>query len=303
VKYFIGTNISNDEKWIEVSRAEHDALITAHKNLSNAIFIEEKFDIILENFLEYENDLLTTAWKSLVIFGNEDDFVNIRDLVTRRIINLLSTGSMFGDQCNKHLRAMNFITTDEKRDFENYIEKIKQSYLGYRFCLLLRNHALHIDLPVTSIVSKFGSEEKSSDKFIFQHRIVPRISIDALKENKDPELKPIIVDLSNIHGEVVDLRLLIREFVLGLSKINFQIRKTTAAQLGKNEELIFKTLDRLGVDKPSRSDVLYVFQVNELNKLLNPYPINLSFLARRRKYIEKNNLPDTFLTFYATNQI
>jgi hypothetical protein len=84
---------------IELSESEYDSVVTAMHRVYLARDIEEKLDILLENFMEYERDLLSLALQySLFPMLDDHRVASERQLVNRRITNLLSSARMYVDQ-------------------------------------------------------------------------------------------------------------------------------------------------------------------------------------------------------------
>lgn len=303
MQYFVSKDLKLDENSLEISQNEYDALLTSYQNLSNAIYIEEKFDIIMENFMEYENDLLTTAWRSIVfIYLYDDELKKARELITRRIINLLSIGLIFEGQCKSHLRKITSLKT-QKTAIDKMINDIKANSLGYSFCKELRNYALHQDFPVTIISNKFDREYISAEDSYLCSKIIPMVSTEVCENFSKEEKDTLIKSLSTKYGMKLDLRPLIREFILGIYNILFKSRVLIADETSKNETLIFDTLKKLGITSPSKKMNIYLIQKKELENKFDYITIVVGVMARRKDYIEKNNLPDTFVSLYASNKI
>lgn len=91
--------------FIEIDEAEYLHIKNARKNLLEILFLEEKLDLVTENFSEYETELLSIASRMMIFSKNDDHMAmsNERNLIGRRIVNLLSVGRMYTTQSLQHV--------------------------------------------------------------------------------------------------------------------------------------------------------------------------------------------------------
>ena len=77
---------------LPIEAVDYDDLTEARNGLLQLRFAEEKFDVVLQNFLELETELLsTTAREMLYGAAQYDWFQQERGLLNRRLLNLLSS--------------------------------------------------------------------------------------------------------------------------------------------------------------------------------------------------------------------
>lgn len=302
MKYYISNRLNIEEKRIEIDKGRIDILETAYCDISQSIFLEEKFDILLENYSEYEKDLLTIAWDS-ILYLNYDllNSVNVRDLITRKIINLLGTLYIFKSQWKKHLRAMSWITPIEIKKIEDLEKRVKNELLGFRFCCKLRNYATHNDLPVSLYKTSLNVDEKLNDKPYLRSAVIPCIELEDLI--KDKEMMKFKKEFMEKTDKDIDLRPLIRESILGLAKMNNHIRETLEEHLLRCESLLFNSAKDISSGIPSELEKIYLIHLDDTTDQFFYKTIDFRFIARRKAYIEKNNISDPILKYYATNKL
>ena len=293
MKYFVSEYLKIDKNSKEIYKSRYDSCMKAFNDISQAIFLEEKFDFVLENYSEYEKDLLTIAWDSILFLSKRTiTETGYRNLITRRIINLLGTCYIYKEQWKKHVRK---ITNMSKLDIDRidyFVKEIKDKFLGYRFCCELRNYATHFDLPVTLYMIRLGNYEDINGKVYKKSVVGPIITLSDLTNYK--KMDNFYEDLKSKFVEKIDLRPLIREYVLGLSKINFKIREIISHQLGKSEKQIFNLLDLFSINTPSKKSLIYLIQQECVLQNYSHKTIPLGFIARRKDYIEKTTYPIHF---------
>src|SRR3990170_6563010 len=104
MKYAITTLVFGSPGFVYIDKDEYDLINSAIINLFELLFIEENLDLVTENFQEYEAELLKIATRGMV-YHDEDYFSMSRDrnLVIRRIVNLLTACKMYFDHSKHHL--------------------------------------------------------------------------------------------------------------------------------------------------------------------------------------------------------
>lgn len=301
MKYYVSKSIQSDEDPLEIKKSEYDSILLGYKNISQSIFLEEKFDLLLSNYYEYEKDLLDTAWYSLLFNDvRQDRLTENRNLITRRIINLLSTSNMYVEQCNSHVGEIFNQDIKVLEDLKQFISKQFDTYLGYRVCYKLRNFSMHFDLPSNLITNSFRNDEQDDGKTYIKSITIPGITLSFLKRDSNFSNK-VIQELESEFGEIIDIRPLLREYILGITKINDYIRDLISKDFKSWFQSIEIFLRR--VIKESDNEInLYIFKQENDGKYI-PRLISWEFLNRRTFYINKNNIDDNFLLYYSSNQI
>src|SRR5215467_1784110 len=102
--YKITTWEEQTTHYVVISAAEFQEIKIARANLLEALFIEEKMDIVIENYLEFETEILSSSARQMV----QHDFSYFsaqsqRNLFSRRIMNFLSASRGYLDQTQHHI--------------------------------------------------------------------------------------------------------------------------------------------------------------------------------------------------------
>lgn len=133
---------------IELTEAEYSALVTAMRRVYIARDIEEKLDLLLENFLEYELDLLSLSLGSSLSPALDDHRVALEtQLINRRVVNLLSTARMYVDQVRQS--ASQLLPGNADLNLDELFSAEYDNHLEYRVAESLRNYAQHRALRFT----------------------------------------------------------------------------------------------------------------------------------------------------------
>ncbi len=293
--------------FIEIDRAEYELVKVARTNLLELLLLEETFDILIENFQEYEAELLSIASRDM-IFGFTDDISssNERIIVSRRIVNLLSACTMYLDQSLHHL------TTIYSKDSEKVkiaISKTNYYYdnnFGYRVMEALRNHAQHRGFPIHSIMfSGEWLDAEDEDRSRLHHTVIPRISVSALE--LDGKFKQAVLkEMQHAQGKHgLDVRPLIREYVECISLFHEHIREITRTDLmtweSSFDRVIEKVQQEYGQDAPLTSWA--VATKNEEEQIMERITVHKEFAKRRQALEKKNAIFVNLRKRYASNEI
>ena len=104
ISYELCCRVSDSKNALSIDKTRYDELCHAQEALLHALFIEEKLDLLLGNFVEYENELLSIGLSRMVFQRN--DYTEFRDdvsLINRRLGNLLSACRAYRDSLLRHV--------------------------------------------------------------------------------------------------------------------------------------------------------------------------------------------------------
>ena len=106
--------------------------------------MEEKYDLLVQNYLEFEITLLEITARDMVRFHQDYHLLHQeRNMIDRRLANLLSVGRIYVDHTKQYV---NRILTEEaggEFDVSAAFSRQYDSRFGYRCMEALRNHVLH----------------------------------------------------------------------------------------------------------------------------------------------------------------
>jgi hypothetical protein len=178
MKYKLAREVLDSSASIELSEAEYLQLKSAQKNLIEALFMEEKLDVVISNYLELETDLLSSAARHMVQ-RNQDYiwFQTERNLLNRRLVNLLSACRSYVDQTKHHLSNIFGNESDVVTKIEEYKTKQYEQCLGYRVMEALRNYVQHRGFPIHAVTyNSQWVESKSEEKNKLLFSLTPYVN-------------------------------------------------------------------------------------------------------------------------------
>ncbi len=223
----------------EIDEETYLSLKTAMGVLSNCLAMEKKYEILLSNFLELEQQILQVTSLQMIRgtphlpheFYHMVD-VDIRLMLDLRLVNLLTSARLYLDQLSGHLRDClpNRCNTDSI--VSSFRAAEYDSKLEYRFMEALRNHVQHRGLAVHDIVLARGWTELQGDRFIEY-----TLRFASLKSQLEMEGKFKQQVLDEI-PERVDLKLASRSYIESLSNVHIGIRELIAESVEKSRKTI-----------------------------------------------------------------
>jgi hypothetical protein len=85
--------------FLEIDTATANALAAAMDDITGMIDVEQKFDILLENFIEFEQELFSrTLRQAYRLEPNSTDIFDDTLALNRRTINVLTAARLYADQ-------------------------------------------------------------------------------------------------------------------------------------------------------------------------------------------------------------
>lgn len=273
---------------IDITKKDYEDIRISQVCVYDLLLIEQKYDNLIENYLEYENYLMEVAHRHML----DRDFVwaGLRDAsntIQRRIMNLLNSSKSFIEQSKHHLKM---ILPDDTKSFEEYESFIRQqydNYLGYRVMEALRNHSQHFNFPAPHLSLNMKRVDRSTHNQLLVST-TPSISVANLEKNEKFK-SSILRELKEI-GEVVDVKPLLREYVSCISRALIFLRNSTKTQKDNSDNKFRLALDQLHriADNTPISNPAAAID-NEDGTMKSEVIINYEFIHLREKYEKKNS--------------
>ena len=224
-RYVLTQRVFGRQPVVAISRGDFESAKDAHRKLQRIVGIEEKFDALARNYIDFEADMLKTLVEtSLGGFGQGMETMALKRLINRRLVNVLSAARGYID----HLRqaAKQILPTAEIAD--DVLALLSNSFdrsFSYRLLEALRNYTQHSGFAIHSVSfrtkvlhDKPGSPMKAT--------ISPLLDIDEVLA--DDRIKgKIRQELARVQvsRERVDLKAHTREYIACLAEAHKTIRE------------------------------------------------------------------------------
>lgn len=289
------------DRVVQISKSQHDATVEAKAALLECLFIEEKFDLVIENYLELEMTLLECALGYLAapLLDNQRADTD-RALFNRRLVNLLSGAGTYADQVrDRHVPRV--LPEAGAAAIRAAFSKEHDDRLGYRAMVALRNHAHHFDAPVHLVTYPSRRVERQSGD-VLAFTVNPCLQPEDLRRN--PKFKRSVLKELDALGQSVDLKPLVRQYVEGLWAVHAQIRELVAPLIREWEailELAKSTFLAGGNDERS-AFALAAVTLREDDTYETSVHLPTQFNGYRRFLEAKNARLDNLALRYVTNE-
>jgi hypothetical protein len=232
-KYVITQITIGNRIEIEIDDIQFCALFNAKQIISAAFSLEEKYELLLMNFLELEKEVLNiTAEFSLFDDREYSEFFDIRVKMNQRVVNFLTSCRLYVDHAKSHIKTCLPESLYIKDEVDSLFNEEFDQYFEYRFCEKLRNHVQHQSLAVHTVSqgSQWQAEHRveTTKIYAFKRHLVEGKSFSKKFLSEMPDkvelisvFKKYIELLSKVHSKI---RLLIKEYVeLSRSEIESHI--------------------------------------------------------------------------------
>lgn len=304
MEYGLARQVIGFSTFLPISEAEFLAIKNAKEGLFQCLFIEEKFDLVAENLLDFETTLIDST-VSHMLFRNQDyqSFQGRRGAFNRRLVNLLTAGRTYIDHVKHHVKNVFHGDSALAPDISALFSREYDRRLGYRAAEALRNFVQHRGLPVHSTTfnaCRVDSEERESDKL--RYGVTPYLRPAELRE--DGEFKKAVLKELEELGDKVDLKHIVREYVEGLAAVHEDIRRELKYKIQEWEALLISAIERFQTEAGNEGVAgLAAVQRNTEGQWVQQVPVFSDFIDYRTALAQKNSGLSKLSRKYVTSEV
>lgn len=217
--YGITTPKYSPDTFIDLSATEYADIARARAGVLTFVEIERKFDLLIENYADYERELFEGSLRAL-LFSRDTSYLrayargqdgSLR--VTKRLVNLLTTARLYIDQVNHDLSSVYGKSSDVYGARKKAASSQFVSHVEYRFMEKLRNHVQHRAMPMWGVTYPARWEDEG-----LKFSMSPLL--DVAKLRADDFKAPEILDELEKHGKQIRLTPVIRRYIEGLAHVH-----------------------------------------------------------------------------------
>ncbi|MEX2271231.1 MAG: hypothetical protein WD690_07170, partial [Vicinamibacterales bacterium] len=227
---------------IPITAEEFNRIAAAKDQLLRALMIEEKFVLVLENLIEFEEQLFAlTLRRSITMHERWASFQEDIFTVNRRVVNLLAAFGLYRDQVPKDLVAIYGRDSAVGATFDDTREKERTDTFGFDIVETLRDHVMHRDFAVREL-SFPGERHEEDGRITWRQRIEPRVRVaDLLADRRISEgTKASLAKCEPIER----ITPWIRGYVDAIGRIHAALRTAMAADIKSWENELEAVLER-----------------------------------------------------------
>ncbi|EMH3447920.1 hypothetical protein V6H34_005139 [Vibrio harveyi] len=267
---------------IEISNEQFQSLYQSAEVLKAAMAIEEKYELVISNFLDLEKDSLAVSSDYMVRRSNNySEFFDIRSTFNRRIVNLLTSTKLYIDQIQQHVKICNpELTACVKNEFSKEYDTLFE----YRFMEALRNYVQHRGLAVHLVSHPAKWIEDDESLLEFQTKIYSqKTNLEGDKAFK----KSVALEMP----DKVELILSSRKYISAISRVHSFIRSNIDTVVKSSRDLIESTINQYQDINDGESIGLCAvsFEADErLDNIIERVPLFLSWDDVRIELTNRN---------------
>lgn len=215
MKYLVTILTTGNNPELVIDESKFEQLKQAKECLSEILSFEEKYELLLSNYMELEKECLLISAQNMVYEDNEYmNFFDIKLLFNQRVVNLLTTSRLYIDQLSQHIKACNLDI-----DIKSFFSYEYDNNFEYRFMEALRNYVQHRGLAVhfTSIGTNWTSLDDDGEM-----QFKTRVYTKKAEVDKDSAFKKSV---AKEMPDKVDIIYASRSYIESISKVHSNIRK------------------------------------------------------------------------------
>lgn len=230
---------------MEITQERKDAVVGAYHNLVAMVETEDKWDLVVENFREYESQLVSTSVDQLTIRDKRiPRFFEVGRFHARRLVNLLSAAKLYVDHLKKVVPKAGTVSVP------SLVGRIDAAYRDdhdYQLVMELRNHLQHAGLPISGSMGSSRVGTPDLVQFLFYYTV----RLDVKRFLQDESVCRTLRNRLSESGEAyVDLNRSIRRFVEILSNLHDAYREHLQPVLDSSVEALRDLIDEYAKEYP-----------------------------------------------------
>lgn len=201
-----------------ISPEEYKFFKESAKIVANSYFMEEKFDVLMRNFLELESDLASRTVRVSIKHLRSEDFSEDKTEFNRLITNFLSSARMYLDQRRHHISEITERKSHLNSEIINIASEHYDQHFSYRLMEALRNYSQHKDLPIRGLSYHHRWIERKDLPNEMESNVSIEISTQKLLSDSSFKSR-VRLELKN-EREYIDIKHHIRKYTECISDIH-----------------------------------------------------------------------------------
>ncbi len=296
--YGLARLVIGSAKFVEIDPEEYREITDARNLLLESLFIEQKFDLLIDNYLEFETVLLEIGARELVRgSGDWADFQDQRNHLNRRVVNLLSAARLYLDHTRHHLGNIESAVPGVRSSIEAAMSAQYDECLGYRFMEALRNYVQHRGYPIHGVTYSMSRTDHGSVYVVTPH-------IEWAQLDEDGKFKATVLSELKVLGEKIDIRPFAREYMERLWNVHHMIRGHLQLVVEPSEKLMRQAIERYRNESPADHSIIGLAAVTRDGQTYDgAIPLLEDMLDYRKSFEKKNRSLTNLAKRYVSGEI
>ena len=285
MKYLIKSQSTLLKNAKTINEQAFNELKIAREILINALSIEEAYDIIIINYIDFEQSLSKQTIEFLVYFANYSymDFYKTRSLLNAKLANLLTVIQMYQDQTEHKIKYCLPNISDLKSTVHPFFSKEYENNIEYQFMEQFRNFVQHQGLPIHNVLYSSHLTENDEDGMI-EYSLNIKSNREILEKEK--AIKNVILEKLD---DKVNLKYFTRVYMECISNVHQEIRNLINENVEKSRILLEEIRTSYSTNVSENLVGLSAYCYDNDGNLEEEIPLLLDWDDIRRELIRKNN--------------
>lgn|GEM_PF-6138185 len=301
------------EPVLDLTRDQYDEVIQAQKRLAVYLALEDLFNLMMENYEEFERELLALTLREATYADSHEwtGHGNSLPVIARRFANMLTTAHGYCDQAPHLVSTLYGAESTQLETAKAHFRQEHSTVLGYRVCAELRRHMQHRGTAVHSAWARSSRLIRPDGRVVITHVVEPEANLNRLSE--DPKFKRLVLSemesgsRKTVIGELArDVRGFSRDYISALGRVHIQLRDQFGPDTAAADAVVSGAIERFA-SLPERPSIvgLAAMELNERGLLEGRRPTFISsYSTDRRRLLEKRNrFPTHFGMHVVTNEV
>jgi len=227
VKYGLVLLSAASPDHLELSGSEFQCLRTARTSYLTLVDIEEKFDIIVEAYFEYERTRLDLALRHTMTW-DLPHIVLTADMriINLRLLSLLASAKLYLAHLSHDFAALYGRRSSKWATIDEIRKSLEAGSLSFQIAKVLRDHIQHRGLPVNTLFYRMTKRGEGG-----QRRLLvgtdPQLDVHQLE--RDRSISKDLLNRLREQGERIPVAPLIKEYFGCLGELHRAVREVTSA--------------------------------------------------------------------------
>jgi hypothetical protein len=303
MKYGLDLYRMGSTVFTSLSKEEYRILVCAADGLLLTLLIEEQLDLVIGNYLEFEDDLLSMAARWMVSVWPEYEYMQRERnlIVNRRFLNLVNACRGYLDHARHHVNKMQTpglgSTPRYLDEFNKYTNEEYDTFLAYRVMEAMRNYTQHAGFPlaVTYDATSVGGDDDRRLRYL----AIPFFEVERLERGFKSSVRKELEDL----GGRVDVMPMVRQYVASLANIHEKLRELLKSSIDEWEKALRSAIDGFKNDKQTDDTLgLRVIKITGDGRTTGARGLHLNQMEYRRTLEKKNRNLGTLARRYVSSE-
>jgi len=268
---------------LTITKGDFEQALVAYNGQLVALQIEEKYTLLLDNYKEFEKEMLAIGFAHLMYHEIRwsPSVAKLQNL-NRLLCNVLSSCKLYLDQVRHDFSGLFGNASPEFDALKVSTNDQCDHRLGYRVGEALRNFAQHAGLPIDELRLELSKEQTSG---VRKYGVTPLMNMERVRATGGFK-KSVMSELSALNQKV-DLKPHIRDYVDGLSAVHRTVRTQIASKLCAWEAALAGALENFEKQNGTDHGAVWLCERDNDGKVIRYVPIVPEVEDRRRELAAK----------------